>query len=72
MQRLSSGQFKFLDATGVQAIKNDKGEIFIQLSGVMKNTKISYGVAKLIATGVADEGKYIPPLEDFANADTQK
>lgn len=72
MQKVSSNQFTFLDATSVQAVKNDKGEIFIMLTGVRKNTKISFGVAKVLATGIADEGKHLPSLEDFADANSQK
>lgn len=69
MQTVSNYHAKFLDGTSIKAVRNDKGEIYIMLSGVMRNTKISYGVAKLVASGVADEGKYLPPLEDFANGE---
>lgn len=67
MQTVSAYGSRFLDATAIKAVKNDKGEIYIMLTGVMKNTKISYGIAKLVASGVAAEGKYLPSLEDFAN-----
>jgi hypothetical protein len=72
MRRLPSNQFRFLDATNVQAVQTDNGDIYIQLRGVMKSTKISFANVKVIQSGVAESGEYVPDLEEFANAEAQK